>query len=214
MNAGQPKQYLPLRGRAVIDHTLEVILSEPRVDKVLVGIRQEDPEWSQSLSSGHLRVSSYVGGAERVNTVLNGIKAVTTEFNGVSDDWILVHDAVRPCLKNSDLTSLIKFCLHSGEGAILGTTVVDTIKRVDAQSTVVKTESREGLWRALTPQMFRLGALRDALEFCVKNEIECTDEAQAMELSGYTVSMVSADSSNIKITHPGDLALADFYLSK
>jgi len=214
MNADRPKQYLPLGGQTVIDHTMEVILSESRVDKVLIGIQQNDTEWFQSPSCTHQRVSHYIGGEERANTVLNGINVVMNEHGGGPDDWVLVHDAARPCLNRGDLANLIDFCLRSDDGAILGTRLVDTVKRIDEQNQVIKTESREGLWRALTPQMFKLGELQEALEFCVQNQVKCTDEAQAMELSGYRVSVVSADPSNIKITHPNDLALANFYLQK
>jgi len=168
----------------------------------------------QSRSSSHHRVSCYIGGEERANTVLNGIQTAIAEYSAGSDDWVLVHDAVRPCLSSHDLANLIDFCLHSGDGAILGSMVVDTIKRVDKENQVAKTESREGLWRALTPQMFKLGELQEALEFCVENDVRSTDEAQAMELSGYPVSIVPADPSNIKITHAGDLGLASFYLQK
>ncbi len=214
MGTELPKQYLRLAGKAVIDHTISVLLMESRIDHVLAGIKPNDADWLQTESHHHHRVANFTGGEERSETVLRGIEAILSDHNGSEDDWVLVHDAVRPCLALSDLSRLIDFCTTSHRGAILGCPVVDTIKRVDAQSEVVKTEDRTVLWRALTPQLFNLGALKEALEAGASSEARFTDESQAMERLGHSVPMIAANPSNIKITEPADLQLAEFYLGR
>ncbi|MBX2869640.1 MAG: 2-C-methyl-D-erythritol 4-phosphate cytidylyltransferase [Acidiferrobacterales bacterium] len=212
MGTELPKQYLELAGKSVIDHTISMLLAESRIDHVLVGIKSNDADWLQTEAHHHPRVAHFVGGQERAETVLNGIEAILCDHNGSQDDWVLVHDAVRPCLSLFDLSKLIDFCMTSHRGAILGCPVVDTIKRVDAQTEVASTEDRSVLWRALTPQLFNLGALKEALEAGAARGIHCTDESQAMERLGHSVPMIAANPSNMKITEPADLRLAEFYL--
>nr|VFJ42534.1 MAG: 2-C-methyl-D-erythritol 4-phosphate cytidylyltransferase [Candidatus Kentron sp. DK] len=160
------------------------------------------------------------GGAERCHSVLNALDtALDPRIGARKKDWVLVHDAVRPCLRHGDVDRLIAALSGHPVGGLLGVRVRDTMKRANGEDDVVETVEREGLWHALTPQMFRLGALFEALSACIRRGILVTDETQAMELwageSGAPMPrMVEGADDNIKVTRPGDLALAGFYLQR
>lgn len=212
MGATRPKQYLPLLGRAVIVHTLERLCTYPRLDGVLVGLAPDDPYWPD-LRLAHPRLlGTFGGGAERAATVLNGLRALSARAS--SDDWVLVHDAVRPCITHPDLDRLIDAVGEYRDGGLLGVPVADTLKRVDERGSVLETVPRAGLWRALTPQMFRVGALTQALEAAQRTQREITDEAAAIEATGGRPRMVAGSGDNMKITVPEDLALAEMILRK
>jgi 2-C-methyl-D-erythritol 4-phosphate cytidylyltransferase len=131
------------------------------------------------------------------------------------DSWVMVHDAARPCLTQKDISKLLAVRKSDSSGGILASPVRDTMKRAKAGSNQIKyTESREDLWHALTPQIFKLGDLKQALQECQEKGFEVTDEASAMEATGHTVALVEGDSSNIKITRPADIDLAAWILSK
>jgi len=150
------------------------------------------------------------GGAERCHSVLHGLVQLTGA--AAEDDWVLVHDAARPCVRQQDIEMLVRTLENDPVGGLLGLPVADTMKQVDAAGTVLQTVERDGLWRALTPQMFRLGLLRDALQQSIASGALVTDEAAAMEMAGHRPRMVQGQGDNIKITRPGDLQLAEFYL--
>ena len=158
------------------------------------------------------RVQRVVGGAERPESVLRLLDALAERVP--EEEWVLVHDAVRPCVRSADIDRLIDCLADHPAGGLLGTPVRDTIKRADPAGRVEATVAREGLWHALTPQMFRLGALRQALAGALAAGVLVTDEAAAMEWAGWRPELVEGTADNLKITRPEDLALAAFYLAR
>ncbi len=211
MGAERPKQYLELCGRMIIEHTLERLCGHPKVAGVTVAVAQDDPWWDSVRFPGVTAPRRCQGGEERYQSVLNALGSLS-EHGAEADDWVLVHDAVRPCVRREDVDRLI---LEGGAhpvGGVLGVPVRDTMKRVDPENNVEETVSRDGLWHALTPQMFRLSALTKALEQAQKDGVNVTDEAQAMERTGALPRMVKGHPDNLKITTSADLALAELYL--
>ncbi len=207
-----PKQYLPLGGQRVIEHTLERLLGHPRVAGVYVALSAEDRWWPETRFAGDPRVRTVLGGAERPESVLRLLDALAERVG--LDDWLLVQDAVRPCLRAADLDRLVERLADHPVGGLLGMPVRDTIKRVDGAGRVEATVDREGLWHAFTPQMFRLGPLRAALRGALAAGVGVTDEAAAMEWAGLRPELVEGAADNLKITRADDLALAAFYLSQ
>ena len=212
MGAAIPKQYLPLAGRPVLAHTLSTFLTPPRIAGLVVVISAEDEYWPQVAAQLPQDKPCLVtnGGAERSASVLNGLQALTTIAQ--LEDWVLVHDAARPCLRASDLELLISTLANDPLGGLLAVPVSDTLKQADARERVMATADRSTLWRALTPQMFRLGALLAALRQAQAKGLSITDEAMAVEASGGAPRLVEGRADNLKITKPEDLALAEFYL--
>lgn len=213
MQAALPKQYLPLLGRPVILHTLERLTAHARVRGVLVGVGADDPHWrglGDRLGAIPKLLGSYAGGATRAQTVLNGLEALAAQAH--PDDWVLVHDAVRPCVRVADVEALIREVESGEEGGLLALPVSDTVKRVNADRRVLETVPRANLWRALTPQMFRLARLRSALAQALARGAEVTDEAAAVEAAGGRPRVVAGHPDNIKITLPEDLVLAELFL--
>jgi len=209
MGGGRPKQYLPLAGRPMIHHALATLCGSTQIRTVIVVLEAADTEWSRHDWSGlapKLKVL-YCGGATRAQSVLNGLRALACEIQG--DDWVLVHDAARPCLADHHLDRLIREVTEEDVGGILAIPVADTLKRADERQRVAATVPREGLWQAQTPQMFRYNLLRRALE--TKREV--TDEAAAIEALGLHPRLVAADATNLKVTYPLDLALAGWILT-
>jgi len=206
-----PKQYLPLAGRTVLEHSVARLLAAAQVRGVAVAVSPRDARFDTlALASTVLRVP---GGDERADSVLAALDGLRAAAAG-DGDWVLVHDAVRPCLHAHDLAALIEAVQASGEGALLGAPVRDTMKRAAPDGRVSATVSRDGLWHALTPQMFRLGELRRALLAARGAGITVTDEAQAMEHAGFPVRLVAGRADNIKITRREDLALAAWFLER
>lgn len=212
MGADVPKQYLPLQGRPVIEHTLARLLSCPRVAAVCVAIGEEDGYWGQTAYADHPDVMVVAGGAERRDSVVNALRALAAR--AAPDDWVLVHDAARPCVRPDDIERLVERVTAHGAGGLLGRPVHDTMKRSDAAGSVVETVDRSGLWHAFTPQMFRHGPLLDALTRAIAAGVPVTDEAGAMEWAGLRPLMVEGRADNLKITRAEDLALADYLLSR
>ncbi len=215
MGVAVPKQYLLLRGRPVILHTLERLCHYPRLSGVMIGISPEDRHWQVHETEAKRLpkfLGTYPGGETRALTVLNGLKALAAHAH--DNDWVLVHDAVRPCVRLSDIDALVDAVESGKEGGLLALPVADTVKRADKAGRVAETISRDGLWRALTPQMFRIGALRVALEKSLSCGDEITDEATAVEAAGGHPKLVAGHADNIKITLPGDLALAELFLKQ
>ncbi len=213
MGGAIPKQYLPLAGRTVIEYVLDVFLSDPRIAGITVAIAETDSYWPHCLlrSQGKpVRIAK--GGVQRVNSVLNALHSLRQELR--EQDWVLVHDAARPCLHPSDLDRLIETLRQDPVGGILATPLVDTVKGVDHEQRIRETPARQNLWRAFTPQMFRYRLLSDAMNAALKRGQAPTDEAAAMESSGHVVRVVEGRSDNIKITRPEDLALAAAILNQ
>lgn len=214
MQATLPKQYLLLRGRPVLLHTIERMCAHPRIDGVLVGIGPRDNHWPtirDRCAAFSRFLGDFTGGDERAHTVLNGIGALANKAK--DNDWVMVHDGVRPCVRHADIGQLIATVGEGNAGGLLAVAVNDTVKRTDSDGVVLETVPRSGLWRALTPQMFRLGDLRRALQAALARGGEITDEAAAMEQIGVRPRVVPGQVDNIKITFPADLALAELILS-
>ena len=210
MGSETPKQYLALNGRLVIDHTLQCLLDHPLIAGVYVALSPDDAWWGNSAFVHHPKVVRVNGGAERCHSVLNALRLL--QQTAETGDWVLVHDAARPCLHREDLGRLLDQLKAHPVGGLLGVPVRDTMKRTDGDGAVQETVSRDGLWHAYTPQMFRLGLLEQALEAALAKGELVTDDASAMELAGHVPQMVEGRSDNLKITRPGDLELAEFYL--
>ncbi|MEX2366526.1 MAG: 2-C-methyl-D-erythritol 4-phosphate cytidylyltransferase, partial [Pseudohongiellaceae bacterium] len=162
----------------------------------------------QGLSiASHPRIETVVGGNSRSESVQSAL----AQLNIGADDWVLIHDAVRPLVSKQDLHDLVSRLQYHPVGGLLATPVFDTVKRADSERQVVRTEDREGLWLAQTPQMFRYRKLCDALEKS-GGDMSVTDESMALEKAGYTVRLVEGSKTNFKITRPEDLQLAELIL--
>ena len=212
MASDVPKQYLQLNDRMVIDHTLERLLAHPRVELACIALAADDPLWPGSVFARDPRVLRVAGGAERCHSVRNALGAL--ERHAAAGDWVMVHDAARPCVRRRDLDRLMEALQGHAVGGLLGLPVRDTMKRANSEGMVLETVSREGLWHAFTPQMFRFTLLKDALDRALEQGVLVTDDAGAMELAGHRPLMIEGGADNIKITRPGDLELAGFYLAR
>ena len=211
MNADRPKQYLSLTNtQTVIEHTLSRLIAAQVFQKIVVAISENDPYWETLPIAKHEKIIRAKGGKERADSVLNALAAIENQAS--EDDWVLVHDAARPCITTQDIEKLITQLQHDEIGGILALASHDTLKDVDGEK-ILSTHDRNRIWRALTPQMFRYGALKTALKIHQGNGA-ITDESSALEMQGFTPKIVEGLSDNIKITRPEDLALARFYLSK
>lgn len=211
MQADRPKQYLPLHGKTVLEHTLACFLDHPEIEGVVVALSENDPWWRE-LGLQHAKLYTALGGEERCHSVLNALNSLQSQAD--DNDWVLVHDAARPCLRREDLDHLLDELQGHPVGGLLGLPVADTVKRTGDDDAVIETVSREHLWRALTPQMFRLAELRMALNAALENGALVTDDASAMELAGKMPKMIEGHGDNIKITRPQDLRLAELYLQE
>ena len=206
MAADRPKQYLALAGSTVLEQTLTRLLDHTAIGTIIVATAPHDSWFEQLAVARHPRIKQVLGGMERANTVLNALALVTT-------DWVLVHDAARPCLQAGDLDAVLN-AGRQEQGAILASRVIDTMKRGDGQGSIAKSVLRDELWHALTPQCFATHTLRQALSAALAAGITITDEASAMEWAGYQPLLVEGRRDNIKITRPEDLALAHFFLQQ
>ncbi|MCX7112959.1 MAG: 2-C-methyl-D-erythritol 4-phosphate cytidylyltransferase [Proteobacteria bacterium] len=211
MGADIPKQYLPVLGKPVLQHTLERLLSVEALSAVVVALGCEDGFWPDLPFADNSRILLAEGGKERADSVLSALNRL--EGLASTDDWVLVHDAARLCITRSDVLKLIKVLEHDPVGGILALPSSDTLKGV-SDGVIVDTVDRNHVWRALTPQMFRYGALKEALASAAELGLTVTDEASALELKGQTPRIVEGRPDNIKITRPEDLALATFYLEQ
>ncbi|KAA2285765.1 2-C-methyl-D-erythritol 4-phosphate cytidylyltransferase [Arenimonas fontis] len=210
--AGLPKQYLELAGRPLIEHSLRAVLDHDDVDGAMVVLAAGDRHWPGWREIGGKPVLVCTGGAERAESVLAGLRALPATVS--EDQWVLVHDAARPCLRRADLARLLAVGRADPVGALLAAPVRDTLKRADHLGKSQATEPREWLWRALTPQLFRRGGLTRALDAALRAGVAVTDEAMAMERLGLRPCLVEGAEDNIKVTTPADLALAEFILGK
>jgi 2-C-methyl-D-erythritol 4-phosphate cytidylyltransferase len=210
MNADRPKQYLQLANKTVIEHTLLRLIQADIFEAVAVAISEEDPYWSDLNIASHEKIIRAKGGKERADSVLSGLHAIREQ--AADDDWVLVHDAARPCITPADIHHLINALMDDDVGGILALPSADTLKNVQANH-IIGTLDRSHIWRALTPQMFRYADLKTALEQAVGN-LAITDEASALELQGLQPKIVEGRPDNIKITRPEDLALAQFFMEQ
>jgi 2-C-methyl-D-erythritol 4-phosphate cytidylyltransferase len=201
-----PKQYVRLLGRPVLSWSLAPLLAERSIAGLVLALARGDRRWRRLPEAGDPRVRACEGGARREQSVANALAALS----GVArdEDWVVVHDAARPCLRGTDLRTLFAALDGDPVGGLLAVPLGDTLKAADAEGRSVRTVPREGLWRALTPQMFRYGVLRRALALCLERERAVTDEAAAVEALGLRPRLVAGRGDNLKVTQPGDLALA------
>ena len=212
LGAPVPKQYLDLAGRRVIERTLDVLVPQACIAGVRVALDPADALWDVTAYASHPRVRRVDGGAERCHSVLGALNDLACSAN--PHDWVLVHDAARPCLRQQDLERLIEALTDDPVGGILAVPVRDTMKRADGSGRIAETLDRAALWHAYTPQMFRLGTLTEALAAAIATGDLVTDEAAAIERFGLAPRLVAGHGDNIKITRAEDLALARFYLER
>ena len=209
MQSDVPKQYLALNGKTVIEHTLDRLLSVEHINKIVVVVAEHDDVWPTLDLSSHPKILTAPGGDERCHSVLNGLELIKQD---VEDGWVLVHDAARPCVRKADIQRLIATAQQHEVGGILAAPVRDTLKKAGVDNAVAETIDRKNLWHAFTPQMFRLSLLTNALHDALANSVIVTDEAQAIERSGFAPLLIEGETDNVKITQPADLALAALYL--
>lgn len=205
MGGELPKQYRLLAGRPLIRHALDTLCASPRIQRVFVVLGEQDEAWGRfdwAPLGAKLSVLR-CGGPTRAGSVLNGLQAISAVAK--ADDWVLVHDAARPCLSMAQLDGLIEAVGDDEVGGVLAVPVADTLKRAGPDGRIEATVPREELWQAQTPQMFRYGLLHEAL---TRSRI-VTDEAGAVEALGRRPLLVASDTSNLKVTFPSDLALAE-----
>lgn len=212
MGSVLPKQYLSLAGRPVVSHAVTALLDHPAIDGLVVAISADDEWWPTVPIDRTKPLLVATGGAERCHSVLNGLLALRERLK--PDDWVLVHDAARPCLAREDLERLLTELADDPVGGLLAVPVRDTLKQADRADRVAATVDRSRLWHALTPQMFRLGLLHEALDAALARGLLVTDEAAAMEAAGFAPRLIEGRADNLKITRPEDLALAEFYLAR
>ncbi|WP_028079391.1 2-C-methyl-D-erythritol 4-phosphate cytidylyltransferase [Solimonas soli] len=216
MGSGRPKQYLPLRGRTLIEWSLAPFLEAEWIDGIVLVLPKSDSEFAQLPIARHPRIVPVVGGAARAESVLAGLRAVAAHTRAFRDVRVLVHDAARPCVQASDIDRLCEEA-DDGHGGILALPVTDTLKRGKPSrqyTEIAETVDRALYWRAQTPQLFGLEKLMRALQECEARGLEVTDEASAMERAGYRPRLVRGRESNIKVTYPEDLQLAEFWLQR
>ncbi len=207
-----PKQYLPIQGRAVIVHTLAKLLAHPGLQQLVVVVAENDSYWVQARNDlVTTKLTTVTGGRERHHSVYQGLLALQSQ--AAPDDWVLVHDAVRPCVSRQDIDRLIAQVRHHPVGGLLGVRVRDTLKRADPDGVIMTTVARDGMWQAYTPQLFRYGLLMQGLQLAIAGNQPVLDESSAIELLGWQPVMVEGAADNIKITYPEDLARAQHYLT-
>ncbi len=207
MQSEIPKQYLSFQDKTVIEHCLDRLLAHPEIDGVVVVLRDDDQHWDAIAYAAEKPLFTTTGGRHRHDSVYSGLTTLQYRFG--NDAIALVHDAVRPLVSHRDLSNVIEAARQHTAGAILATPVTDTLKRQGNDMEIYATLSRDGLWRALTPQVFHLQPLLNALKQVIDKNLSITDDAEAVELMGHAPRLVAGEADNFKITSPGDLSLAE-----
>jgi len=207
--SARPKQYAGIGGKPLLAWTLERLLACDAIAGILVVLAAGDAWWRSLALPPGKPVRTAIGGAERSGSVLAGLRALPDEVR--DGDFVLVHDAARPCVEPDDIARLVRLGIPAG-GGLLAAPLRDTLKRTDGTDHAVATEPREARWRAFTPQLFRRGELVRALEQAGRDGVAVTDEAMAMERAGHAPLLVEGAETNLKVTTPADLAMAAFLL--
>lgn len=207
--AAGPKQYAPVAGRSLVHWTLDALLQAP-IDRIFVIVSPEDAAFQDAVPAECAgRISLHrAGGATRAATVLAGL-ALMAQAGVRPHDWVLVHDAARCLIQAPDVQTLIEACDDDPVGGLLALPVPDTLKRASSAARVQATVSREHLWAAQTPQMFRHGLLQSALTGALAAGVAVTDESSAVEWAGHSPRLVTGPTDNIKVTYPADFAVAE-----
>lgn len=211
MGGELPKQYLKVAGKTLLEHSLQLLDQAARVEGIMLVLSSNDENWNALNPEIRTPLHVVSGGAERSDSVLAGLEALYTLCS--DDDWVLVHDAARICLKPADIDAMESALLGHECGGLLAVPVRDTIKLAQGDA-VVRTVERSQLWQAQTPQVFRYGLLASAMKTARANGESVTDEAMAMELAGHRPKLLEGRSYNIKITVPEDIQLAEYILSR
>lgn len=209
--SGEPKQYAQIHHQTVLEYSVDAMLHCAGLQRLVVAIHPDDQRAATLPLAGNPKVSLVTGGAERCDSVLAALQAIQAE--AAADDWVLVHDAARPCLSPHDLDVLVETLQGHPVGGILAVPATDTLKQVNGLE-IHHTIDRSSVWQAQTPQMFRYGLLLQCLQAAREKSLVVTDEASAIEAFGHKARVVEGSRSNIKITYPEDLALATFYLQQ
>jgi 2-C-methyl-D-erythritol 4-phosphate cytidylyltransferase len=215
MQSTTPKQYLPLNGHPVLEHTVNALLQNENISGLVIALRPDDAYWPDIKLIAEKPVLRAEGGKERADSVLNALNKLFQYDQFSESDWVMVHDAVRPCLRQQDIDKLVTEVADENNGGLLALPVRDTMKRQNTgnmTATVDQTVDRKNLWHALTPQYFPALSLKYALENALSHKLVLTDESSAMELAGFSPKLVHGHEDNIKITRPDDLRLASLYL--
>jgi 2-C-methyl-D-erythritol 4-phosphate cytidylyltransferase/2-C-methyl-D-erythritol 2,4-cyclodiphosphate synthase len=207
---GVPKQFAALGSTTVLEAALAPLIAQPEIAAIVLVLAAHDTQGQALVERLQPRVRSAQGGAVRAQSVRNGLAALAASAS--DDDWVLVHDAARPCLPALDLERLMRELKDDPVGGILAAPIGDTVKQTSGSGHIERTVDRGGLWRALTPQMFRYGLLRAALDAALGAGLDITDDAAAIERAGFKPRLIAGSASNIKITRPDDLALAEAIL--
>jgi 2-C-methyl-D-erythritol 4-phosphate cytidylyltransferase len=206
------KQYLPVCGKAVLAHSIRIFQFHPMIAGITVVLAEDDQWFESAVGALSASVETVTGGDTRAQSVRNGLRFIADKYS--DSDWVLIHDGARPCLSPASLERLLEQGMQSPDGAILAMPVGDTLKRAGEEREISATVDRSGLWAAQTPQLFRVGALAEAIDAAHEAGQELTDEASAMEFVGARPKLVMGSVANIKITHPTDLAIAEALLGR
>lgn len=206
-----PKQYLPLAGRSMLEHSLGAFLSEDLIAGVVLVLAANDGRWPQLDIKSSKPLLHVIGGAERADSVCAGLRTVVAQAD--AEVWALVHDAARPCLQTHVLRKFIEQLRDDPVGGLLALPSHDTLKQMNDDGRVSATVNRDRIWYAQTPQMFRAGALLQAYEAAAKAGISPTDDAGAMEYVGLAPRVVRGQATNLKVTTREDMKLAEYILS-
>jgi len=214
MQQSIPKQYLHILNKTVIEWTLEALVSSKVFQHIVVSLNPNDTIFNTLTISNHPLVFTTIGGENRQDSVLNGLSSLK-ELGALGSDWVFVHDAARPCVSQKDLKSLIEHSKHNHTPALLGAPIVDSLKEIEGAK-VISSIDRRKLWKAFTPQIAQFDLLKSCLSRALSGASyeKVTDEITALSLSGVECDIIEGSSTNIKITEPNDLELAEFYLSK
>lgn len=207
IKADKPKQYITIAGQTLLERVVNLFSAHPQIEKVVVVLHAKDHWWPELKLLHAEKVLTAIGGKERVHSVLLGLDFLKDFAD--PNDFVLVHDAARPCLQSSDISRLLAELKDHPVGGLLGLPVVDTLKEVDADGFVEKTVSRDHLWHAQTPQCIRYGILKSSIEKALLHNGIVTDESSAVEQAGYKPKMIAGDRNNMKITYPEDVAFAE-----
>lgn len=213
MQADKPKQYLQLGKHTVLEQTLNRLSQLPNVKGLVIALSENDKYWQAINKPVNIDIITVIGGEERCDSVFNALQAIAKNVD--QNDWVMVHDAARPCFSIDDIAQLHQsIAEQNAAGGILALPVADTLKRVNHDNAIQETVSREKLWRALTPQMFPYQVLYKALNDALQKNTVITDDSQVVELTKQQPIVVESSPMNIKITQPRDLRLAEIYLQE
>jgi 2-C-methyl-D-erythritol 4-phosphate cytidylyltransferase len=197
-------------GKTIIEHTIEVFQNSVHVHQLVVCLPKGDSVFQKLPHANSPKLMTVQGGDSRAQSVFNGLLAL----DATDDDWVLVHDAARPCFNNELLNSLITELADDEVGGIMAVRAKDTLKLAGSDNRISKTVDRSAIWQAQTPQMFRFKLIKESLGLALQQNVEITDEASALEWAGYQPKLVEGDACNLKVTTPEDLALVEFLLSR